>query len=145
MRRQDKYPETKTFHYVNVNPKNRMTGDCVYRALTAATGRKWEEIVAACAAMAIKTGYSPGSKECYGRVLELLGFEKMKQPRKFDGTKFTGKQFCESLQKGDNDFVGGRYIVANIGGNHVCAIIDGKVWDIWNSTGGCIGNYWVKS
>ena len=154
MKRSEKYPDTKTFHYFNANPKNRMTGDCVYRALTVATGRKWEEMVFACAAMAVKRGFSPASKETYGKVLEAFGFRKMKQPRKRDGTKFTGREFCEYLQKGfDNDWCGmvgdegievGRNIVAHIGGNHVVAIKDGKVWDIWNSTGGCIGNYWVK-
>ena len=157
MRRQDKYPDTSTFHYFNANPKNRKTGDCVYRALTAATGRKWEEIVFGCAALAVKHGFSPASKETYGRLLEMLGFEKQRQPRKPDGTKYTGKQFCEALQRyigsdsltayggvGDEGFVVGKRIVANIGGNHTVAIIDGKVWDIWNSTDGCIGNYWVK-
>ena len=79
----------------------------------------------------------------------------MKQPRKRDGTKFTGKEFCEYLQRylddpgvygvmDDEGIEISRNIVANIGGNHVVAIKDGKVWDIWNSTRGCIGNYWVK-
>lgn len=138
MRRQDKYPDTKTFHFYNANPKNRFTGDCVYRALTAATGYKWEEMILACAAMAIKSGYSPASKENYGRVLEALGFQKMKQPRKEDGTKYTGKEFCLELAKKNVRYV------ANIGGNHVVAIVNCKVQDIWNSTDGCIGNYWVK-
>lgn len=138
MRRQEKYPDTKTFHFFNANPKNRCTGDCVYRALTVATGREWVEMVFLCAAMAVKTGYSPGSKENYGRVLEMLGFQKMKQPRKEDGTKYTGKEFCQRVAKPNMKYV------ANIGGNHVAAIVDCKVWDIWNSTDGCIGNYWVK-
>ena len=36
MRRQDKYPETKWFIYDNVNPKNKITSDCVIRAITKA-------------------------------------------------------------------------------------------------------------
>lgn len=138
MRRQEKYPDTKTFHFFNANPRNRMTGDCVYRALTVVTGRKWEEMVFACAAMAVKSGYSPVSAENYGRVLELLGFKKCKQPRKENGRKYTGKEFCEMVAKP------GVTYFAHIGGHHVVAIVDRKVWDIWNSTDGCIGNYWVK-
>jgi len=88
--------------------------------------------------MAVKTGYSPASKECFGQVLEVLGFQKMKQPRKEDGTKYTGKEFCQRVAKPNVKYV------ANIGGNHTVAIVDCKVWDIWNSTDGCIGNYWVK-
>ena len=34
--------------------------------------------------------------------------------------------------------------VANLGGNHTVCIKDGKVLDIWDSSGGCIGNYWIK-
>jgi len=35
-------------------------------------------------------------------------------------------------------------VIANIGGHHIVAIIEGRVWDTWNSTDGCIGNYWTK-
>ena len=35
--------------------------------------------------------------------------------------------------------------VANIGGNHTVCIKNGKVHDTWDSTDGCIGNYWVKA
>ena len=35
-------------------------------------------------------------------------------------------------------------MVINIGGHHMACIIDGKVWDTWNSTEGCVGNYWIK-
>ena len=37
MRRQDKYPDTEVFHYFNANPKNRITTDCVVRAICLAT------------------------------------------------------------------------------------------------------------
>ena len=38
---------------------------------------------------------------------------------------------------------GVRYI-AHIGGHHIIAIVDKKVNDTWDSTDGCIGNYWTK-
>ena len=45
----------------------------------------------------------------------------------------------------------GRSFIANIGGHHMVCIketcgLDGlhKVHDIWNSTDGCIGNYWTR-
>ena len=155
MRRQDKYPNTDTFMYHNENPKNRMTGDCAYRAVARATGKPWKQVVMEMAELACENGYSPSSKENINRYLQKNGWVKHKQPRKEDNTKYTGREFCE-VQKAwiiDEDLCGeewcdgiviSRSIVANLGGNHVVAIIDGKVNDIWDSTGKCIGNYWVK-
>ena len=59
----------------------------------------------------------------------------MKQPRKANNKKYTGKEFCKKHNE---------TCVANIGGHHVVCIKNGKVHDIWDSTDGCIGNYWVK-
>lgn len=137
MTRQEKYPETNTFHYYNANPKNRFTGDCVVRALCVAMEKPYEEVYRELLESALKTGYSVASKENYDRYLKANGWVKHKQPRKEDNTKYTGKEFCERARPYE------RYI-AKIGGHHIVAIIDGKVWDIWNSTGGCIGNYWTK-
>ena len=72
---------------------------------------------------------------CYGKYLEGLGWSKQKQPRKPDGKKYTGSEFV-GFFKGT--------AVANIGGGHVTCIKDGKVWDTWDCTDGCIGNYWYK-
>lgn len=72
------------------------------------------------------------------KLLLYLGWVKHKQPRKPDNTKYTGKEFCRQIAENSVNYV------ANIGGNHTVAIINGKVHDTWNSTDGCIGNYWTK-
>ena len=36
MKREDKFKDTATFHYYNANPKNRITGDCAFRAISTA-------------------------------------------------------------------------------------------------------------
>ncbi len=36
MTRKEKFPDTKTFHYFNANPHNRITDDCVTRAIYTA-------------------------------------------------------------------------------------------------------------
>lgn len=137
MKRQEKYPETSTFHYHNANPKGRFTGDCVVRALCTAMEKPYEEVYRELLESALKTGYSIASKENYDKYLQSKGWVKHKQPRKEDNTKYTGKEFCERARCYEN-------YIAKIGGHHIVAIIGGKVWDIWNSTGGCIGNYWTK-
>lgn len=133
--REQKYPDTKTFKFYNANPKNRITGDCTFRAICTALGQTWEQTVMEMAELSCKTGYALNDTKGIAKYMELKGWTKMKQPRKSDNTKYTGKEFCKVF-KGT--------CVANIGGHHVVCIKDGKVHDIWDSTDGCIGNYWVK-
>ena len=140
MTRQEKYRDTKTFRYFNANPKGRQTTDCVIRAI--ATAVIWEDayntVIRLMADFQIKTGFDPRDGSIgMGKFLEEIGFIKHKQPRKDDRTKYTGKEFCEQIAEEDER------IVANLGGNHTVAIIGCRVHDTWNSTGGCIGNYWT--
>ena len=149
MKRQQKFPDTPTFHFYNANPKNKITGDCVIRALSTAMGESYETVYRELFEFSLKCGYMLNSKECYDKYLVSKGWIKQKQPRKDNNTKYTGKEFCEQLQEDPWIFTGKEYdfnarIIAKIGGHHIIAIIDGKVHDIWNSTGGCIGNYWLK-
>lgn len=145
MNRQQKYPDTTTFHYHNQNPKNRITTDCVIRAISTATEIPYNQVVMELAKLQCETGYDDGDSKLYDKYLQSKGWIKKHQPRKLENTKYTGKEFCREVYEGttwgEGDYT---RIVAHIGGNHVVAIIDGKVWDIWNSTDGCIGNYWVK-
>ena len=147
MTRQQKYPETKTFHYFNANPRNRVTGDCRIRGLAAATGLDYNIIVMALAVIQIETGYDQTANQGISILMERLGWVKHPQPRKPNGRKYTGAEFCKVIQSGkakDGIVISDR-IFCNIGGHHEVAIIDGKVWDIWDSTEGCIGNYWTKA
>lgn len=146
MTRQQKYPETKTFHWHNENPKGRITGDCRIRAIATATGMEYNNVVLALALIQMETGYDQCTNQGIDILMDVLGWKKQKQPRKPNGKKYTGKEFCKVQQKGvsENGIVISPRIFCNIGGHHEVAIVDGKVWDIWDSTGGCIGNYWVK-
>lgn len=135
MKRQDKYPDTKWFHYFNANPKNRMTTDCVYRAICTGLNIPYNTVVREMAEMQCETGYDNGDNKLIDRYLKSKGWVKCNQPRKSDNTKFTGKDFCKYTRE--------KRVVANIGGHHIVAIIDNKINDIWDSSDGCIGNYWV--
>jgi hypothetical protein len=145
MKRQEKYPETSTFHYYNANPKSRITGDCRIRAICTACEAPYNQVVMDLAKIQCETGYDQCCNQGIDILMKQYGWEKCRQPRKLDNTKYTGKEFCKQIREGL--YIDGKplnRLVANIGGNHIVAIIDGKVWDIWDSTGGCIGNYWVK-
>lgn len=139
MRRQDKFPDTQTFHFYNANPHNRYTTDCVIRAVCTALEQPWEQTLKDLAEIAVKKGVMVDDVACYGEYLRHKGWVKRQQPRKTDNTKYTGKDFCKS-----SICEWGRRYIAHIGGHHIVAIVNKRVWDIWNSTDGCIGNYWVK-
>lgn len=147
--RKEKYPDTKTFIYYNANPKGKITCDCVARAICTALDEPYETVLKEMFETQIETGYEYTDVKCYDKYLVSKGWIKMKQPRKSNNKKYTGDEFCRLL---NNDIQAvGKSIIANIGGNHVVCIkeTDGlhgtfRVHDIWDSTGGCIGNYWVK-
>lgn len=147
MNRQQKYPDTRTFHFYNANPKNRMTADCNIRAICTALEIPYNQVVMEMAEMQCKTGYDVASRQGIDKYLQGKGWIKHKQPRKWDNTKYTGKEWCLQIQE-DYDWVLNpdkiKNVIANIGGHHIVAIIDGRVWDTWDSTDGCIGNYWIK-
>lgn len=146
MTRQQKYPDTSTFHYYNANPKNKMGDDCVIRAICTALNQSWEQTVRELTEVGIKCGYVLNDKHTYEKYLEQKGWVKHKQPRKADNTKYTGKEYCKLLQE-DYDYCIGKSktIIAHIGGHHIVAIVDCRVNDIWDSTDGCIGNYWTRA
>lgn len=151
MKRQDKYPDTKTFHFFNANPKNRYTTDCVIRAISTANNIPYNQVVMDFAKIQCETGYDASSNHGIDRLLESYGWEKFKQPRRFDNTKYTGKEFCKGLQTEISDGleIDGsgaplRRIIAKIGSHHIVAIIDGVIQDIVDCSDGRIGNIWMK-
>lgn len=148
--RVEKYPTTDVFQYYNRNPRNRITTDCVIRAISLSLDLPYTTVVMEMAEMQCKTGYDDASKELIDRYLKSKGWVKCKQPRKGDNTKYTGEEFCrkiqhpiycEELNLPDCDW---HRIVANIGGHHIVSIVEGKIHDIWNPSHKCVGNIWVK-
>lgn len=131
-----KIPEnTDSFEHYNANPKGKRTGDCVTRAICAALEQSYEQTVKELIELWLETGYEMTDTKCFGKYLESKGWIKHKQPRKENGGKFTGKEFVKTFNG---------ICVANIGGHHTVCIKNGKVLDIWDSTDGCIGNYWTR-
>lgn len=146
-----KYTDTKTFHYFNANPKNKSTDDCVIRAICTATDKTWDEVFDSLMKIGMKYKLMPTDNKCYERYLKEIGWVKCSQPRKSDNTKYTGNEYCIKLNKSwANGYKDCSSVIAHIGGHHiVCIKWDGKngfqVNDSWDSTNGCIGNYWVKA
>ena len=152
-KRAKKYPDTDYFHFHNANPKGKITTDCVIRAISTALGQSYEKTIVEMAEMTTKTGYMLNENKGIDRYLQSKGWIKCKQPKKWDGTKYTGREFCrtlthpiysEELNLTDKSFEIHR-VLAKIGGHHIVAIMSGQIWDTWNSADGSIGIVWVKA
>jgi hypothetical protein len=128
--------DTDTFTYYNANPKNRITGDCVFRAISLATGKNYNDVVMEMVQTMLETGYCLNDKKGIEKYMEKIGWVKMKQPKKYDNTKYTGEEFCKQF-KG--------ICIAKIGTHHITCIKDNKVYDTWDCSKGKIGNYWIKA
>ena len=121
MTRQEKYPGINTFHYYNVNSKNKITTDCVTRDIATALKQDYNKTVMELAEMQCETGYNYEDKKLYDKYLQNKGWVKHPQPCKVDNTKYTGKEFCTQLTK-YNILSADKSIIANIGGNHIVCI-----------------------
>lgn len=137
MTRANKYPETATFHYYNNNPKARIGGDCVARGVALFLNITWEECVREMTECGLKHGLVFNDRKTIDLYLKEKGYEKMKQPRRRDDTKYTVKEFCEELATKNK-----RYLVSVA--SHVTVVLNNKVWDTWNCGWKSVGNYWER-
>lgn len=146
MKRQDKYPDSDVFHFYNANPHNRITTDCVIRAISTATEIPYNQVVMEMAELQCKTGFDPSENKAIDKYLTSKGWTRMPQPKKEDNTKYTGAEFCRWINDIDHQNLA---IVCSLGTHHMACIkrIEEKfkVWDTWNSTRGKVGIIWVKS
>ena len=154
MKREKKFKETDTFIYYNANPKNRITGDCSFRAIATGLEQDYNQTVMEMAQHMCKTGYAMNdSKGENSYLTKVKGWIKHSQPKHDNGTKYTGKEFAIWLSlKYKNGEIGN--VICHIGGHHTVCIKptyhgDGfncryKIHDIWDSTDGTIGTWWTE-
>lgn len=147
MTREEKHPNTDTFFFYNANPQGRITGDCSIRARCTALEEDYNKTLMDAVQMQIETGYAMDDDKGIARHMERRGWIKHSQPKKADGTKYTGSDFCKWLDR----YWDGRPVLCNIGSHHIVCIKRAKHWDgkmhykvhdIWNSSRKCVGNWW---
>ena len=127
-----------SFKKLNVNPKNRKTGDCSTRAIAYALGITWEEALKLQYEESLKTKYDLTSRQVMERVLGKFGYVKRHQPRTEHNLKYPiyslDKCICEEERN--------RKIVCNVANHYV--VVDGDEYvDTWDSGCKCCGNYFV--
>lgn len=120
---------------VNVNFKNKITTDCVVRAIATATGKDYKEVARELFENYMKTGYAMNDRKNYEKYLEQLGWVKMKQPRKRDNTKYL---------IGEANMLGLNEVMILRCAHHLTCRVKNNIVDIWDCRYKTIGNYWIK-
>lgn len=122
------------YEYYNPNPFQRQIDDCEQRALTKALGIDWDAASVLIANAAIQMGYTAGDKRPFYAVLRGSGFDREAIPNTCPDC-YTAEDFAQEHFKGT-------YVLAF--GNHVVAVIDGVIYDTWDSRKEIPHFYWHK-
>lgn len=113
------------YSYYNPNPiKNKRVGDCVVRALSKATGKSWEETYIELCLLGYIMGDLPSSNKVWDTYLtKMQGFSRHVVAAECLDC-YTINDFCEEYPQGI-------YVIGT--GTHCVAIVDGCVFDTWQS------------
>lgn len=118
----------------NPNPAGRTVGDCSVRAVSAALGISWEDAYDLLSDAGYNMGDMPSSDSVWGAVLRQHGFYRTAIPNRCPDC-YTAGNFARDNPVG--------IFVLGFGG-HVSTVIDGDIYDSWDSTN-CIPIYvWYR-
>ena len=110
--------------YFNNNPANRVVGDCSVRAVSAALDVSWDEAFDLLAHNAKEMCDMPSSDSVIGSVLRQNGFVRSIIPASCPD--------CYTIGDFSEDFSRGVYVLGT--GQHVATVIDGVIYDSWDSS-----------
>lgn len=108
----------------NPNPYGRSVGDCSIRAVAKALGTDWETAYMLTVTNGYRMGDMPSADTVWGSVLKQNGFRREAIPNHCPDC-YTAEEFCEEHPHG--------VYVLGFGG-HVATVVDGDLYDSWNSS-----------
>ena len=108
----------------NPNPVGRRVGDCSVRAISKALGVDWETAYAMIASNGFAMGDMPSSNSVWGAVLRQNGFKKQAIPNSCPD--------CYTFADFARDNPRGTFVLGT--GSHVATVVDGNLYDSWNSS-----------
>ena len=118
----------------NPNPVSRRVGDCSVRAISKALDTDWEKAYIMIAVNGFVMGDVMSSDAVWGAVLRQNGFSKEIIPNSCPDC-YTAEDFC-------NDHPEGVYVLGF--GGHVATIVDGVLYDSWDSSNEIPIYVWYK-
>lgn len=116
------------------NPCGRNVGDCAVRAISKALGMDWETAYAVIVSAGFDMCDMPSSNSVWGAVLRKHGFIRESIPNTCPEC-YTADDFCR-------DHPNGIYVLGF--GNHVATVINGDLFDSWNSLSEIPQYYWKE-
>lgn len=122
------------FVYYNPNPVGRRVGDCAIRAIAKALGISWEDAYAKVATNGYRMGDMPSSDSVWGAVLRENGFYRKAIPNTCPD--------CYTANDFTIDHPDGVYVLGF--GGHVATVVDGDIYDSWDSSNEIPQYYWYK-
>ena len=118
----------------NPNPMSRNVGDCSVRAIAKALDTDWETAYIRIMTNGYAMGDMPSSDAVWGAVLRQNGFYREAIPNTCSDC-YTAEDFCR-------DHPEGTYVLAF--GGHVATVVDGDLYDSWDSSREIPQFYWYK-
>ena len=118
----------------NPNPVGRSVGDCAIRAIAKALNIDWEQAYALVTTNGFNMGDMPSSDSVWGAVLRQNGFYRKNIPNACPDC-YTAEEFCRDHPEG--------IFVLGFGG-HVATVVDGILYDAWDSSKAIPQFFWYK-
>lgn len=109
-------------------------GDCAVRAIAMALGLTWEQAYVRLCTNGYLMGNLPNADVVWGAVLRENGFHRQAIPNTCPDC-YTVEDFCE-------DHPVGTFVLKSQ--DHVATVVDGVLYDSWDSTGNIPIYYWYK-
>lgn len=118
----------------NPNPVGRRVGDCAVRAISKALDVTWERAYTMLALNGFLMGDMPTANSVWGAVLRQNGFKAQTLPDDCPDC-YTAADFCA-------DHPDGVFVLGF--GTHVATVVDGNLYDAWDSSQETPVIYWFK-
>lgn len=118
----------------NPNPTGRFVEDCAIRAVSKALGIDWETAYARLALNGFAMGDLPNANSVWGALLRQNGFYREAIPNSCPDC-YTAADFAA-------DHPNGIFVLGF--GKHVATIVDGNLYDSWDSSNEIPQYYWYR-
>ena len=118
----------------NPNPVGRRVGDCSVRAISKALDTDWESAYLMLVSNGFAMGDMPSSDSVWGATLRQHGFYRESLPNDCPD--------CYNVISFVKDHPEGTYVLGF--GGHVATVVDGNLYDSWDSSMENPQFYWHK-
>lgn len=124
-----------SYTYYNLNPAGKAVGDCVVRALSKALGQSWDQTYIDLCLEGYMRGDLPNADSIWGAYLAGRGYVRRLLPDDCPDC-YTVEDFARDNPRGT--------FILSMPGRHVVTVVDGVVYDSWDSRNEVPVYFWTK-